>query len=53
MAPFLTEAFPSVSIEPQLQLLTEQLNNAASTEEAGRLDVKARLFWCNDGKGAF
>ena len=45
---------PNVSTEPQLQPLTgEQLNTAANTEEAARLDVKARGFWCNDGKDAF
>ena len=43
-----------VSTEPQLQpLMGEQLNTAANTEEAARLDVKARGFWCNDGKDAF
>ena len=54
VASFLTEVCPNVSTEPQLQPLTgEQLNTAANTEEAARLDVKARGFWCNDGKDAF
>ena len=54
MASFLTEVCPNVSTEPRLQPLTgEQLNTAANTEEAARLDVKARGFWCNDGKDAF
>ena len=29
------------------------VNTAANKEEAARLDVKARGFWCNDGKDAF
>ena len=56
MASFLTEVCPNVSTEPKLQPLTgEQLNTAANTrtEEAARLDVKARGFWCNDGKECF
>ena len=45
VASFLSEVCPKVSTEPQLQPLTgEQLNTAANTEEAARLDVKARGF---------
>ena len=45
---------PNVSTESLLQPLTgEQLNTAANTEEAARLVVKERGFWCNDVKDAF
>ena len=54
VASFLTEVCPSVSTEPPLLPLTgEHLNRAANTDDAARLDVKARGFWCNDGKDAF
>ena len=54
-AQFLTEVYPSVGLEPQLQLLSGETfqHKTSSTDDQARLDIQAQNFWDNSNRTTF